>query len=115
MIDHTRTRWVRQVAGVATVGVVAALVGSCGSAPMHPSSVTPPETPPPGLEAFYNQQFDWKKCDDDASLECAGLTVPLDYADPGGDTLTIAVARHVAGHSYHGGGACHIGVSDGPQ
>ncbi|MDO8364748.1 MAG: alpha/beta hydrolase [Actinomycetota bacterium] len=41
--------------------------------------------------------IDWGTCDDeeatDEVLECATLTVPLDYADPGGDTIDIALVR----------------------
>ncbi len=36
----------------------------------------------------------WSKCD--GGFECARLRVPLDYADPGGRTLSLAIARHVA-------------------
>jgi pimeloyl-ACP methyl ester carboxylesterase len=36
----------------------------------------------------------WSPCDD--GLQCATLVVPLDYSDPRGPTLPIAVARHVA-------------------
>ena len=33
----------------------------------------------------------WTPCGD---LQCGSVTVPLDYADPGGPTIQIAVARH---------------------
>jgi pimeloyl-ACP methyl ester carboxylesterase len=36
----------------------------------------------------------WEPCAGD--FECATLTVPRDWADPGGDTLDIAVTRHLA-------------------
>jgi pimeloyl-ACP methyl ester carboxylesterase len=36
----------------------------------------------------------WTPCNGD--LQCGTLTVPLNYADPGGSTIGIAVERHVA-------------------
>ena len=62
-----------------------------------------------GLERFYAQSLDWAPCEDDPDftlgwshldgLECAWLTVPVDYAEPDGATLQIAVDRSVAPHS----------------
>lgn len=43
-----------------------------------------------GLEEFYTQEIDWAECEDG---ECATLTVPIDYADPGGGTLDLALLR----------------------
>lgn len=59
---------------------------------------------PPGLESFYTQNVEWGSCDSyetggetlSPSLECASVTVPLDYADPGGDTAQIAISRSPA-------------------
>ncbi|APY84683.1 hydrolase [Streptomyces alfalfae] len=59
---------------------------------------------PTGLGRFHTQDIDWHDCAlspddaagkrlDDAGARCADLTVPLDYTDPGGRTLTIAVSR----------------------
>ncbi len=42
------------------------------------------------LAAFYDQQLDWQDCGDN---DCARLEVPLDYADPQGETLEISVLR----------------------
>ena len=50
-------------------------------------------TPPAGSEAlakFYGQTLDWKGC---SGAECAGLSVPMDYAKPDGETITIQVLR----------------------
>lgn len=42
--------------------------------------------------------LDWSACADGAGAwECATLRVPLDYADPAGDTIDIAVTRLPAG------------------
>ncbi|HEX6417173.1 MAG TPA: alpha/beta hydrolase [Acidimicrobiales bacterium] len=36
-------------------------------------------------------ELDWTDCG--GSLECAELAVPVDYDDPGGDTLTLSISR----------------------
>ncbi|WKV15890.1 alpha/beta hydrolase [Janibacter limosus] len=45
-----------------------------------------------GPEPFYEQALQWGDCDT-GSGECAKLTVPVDYDDPGGTTIEIAVLR----------------------
>jgi pimeloyl-ACP methyl ester carboxylesterase len=42
------------------------------------------------LETFYDQELDWRECDD---AECAELTVPVDYGDPGGETIDLALLK----------------------
>jgi len=61
--------------------------------------------PPPGLETFYDQTLDWEPCapfavteEDrtayaDPVYDCARVTVPLDYADPDGETARIGLLR----------------------
>ena len=44
-----------------------------------------------GLETFYAQQPKWSDCED--GFECARVAVPLDYADPGGETIELALVR----------------------
>ena len=49
---------------------------------------------PQGLESFYNQGIDWQDCSDGTSpLQCGTVTVPLDYGNPGGRTITIALKK----------------------
>ncbi len=55
------------------------------------SSGSAPDDVPAGLETYYEQKVAWKDCGTD--LECADVTVPLDYAHPDGDHATIAVKR----------------------
>ncbi|MPV49555.1 alpha/beta fold hydrolase [Pseudactinotalea sp. HY160] len=54
-------------------------------------------TVPDGLEEFYDQQVEWGSCAGFGATggadECAYVIAPLDYADPGGDTIALAVAR----------------------
>src|SRR5437763_13335515 len=63
---------------------------------------------PAGLEKFYGQPLSWGECAPYATspdaksafssvaLQCARLTVPLDYTKPTGDTITIGVLRRKA-------------------
>ncbi|WP_165912879.1 alpha/beta hydrolase [Tamaricihabitans halophyticus] len=48
--------------------------------------------------AAKTSALDWKPCadtPDDERLACARLTVPVDWADPAGDTMELAVVRRV--------------------
>ncbi|MGW7824541.1 alpha/beta hydrolase [Streptomyces puniciscabiei] len=54
-------------------------------------SVSPPATAVPSSPALH-----WTRCAGDgldARQQCASLKVPMDYADPGGRTIDIAVSR----------------------
>jgi pimeloyl-ACP methyl ester carboxylesterase len=42
----------------------------------------------PALRRFYDQKLKWNDCGRD---KCALLTVPLDYVDPSGETIKLAV------------------------
>ena len=59
----------------------------------------PPRRPGPGPAAATTAPSlpivpaQWTSC---GELQCGSVTVPLDYADPDGPTLQIAVARHPA-------------------
>lgn len=77
--------------------MVALAVTGC-TAPKHQAGTTPPpadvdSAPSAELEPFYAQVLAWETCDEG---ECAMLEVPLDYADPGGQTIRLAVARQRA-------------------
>ncbi|MYW05473.1 alpha/beta fold hydrolase [Streptomyces sp. SID3343] len=65
-----------------------------------------------GLERYYGQRLDWHGCvlgpDDregaaleQAGARCAEVTVPLDYGDPGGRTVTLALSRIKATDTRH--------------
>lgn len=85
------------------------------------------------LARFHQQRLDWKSCvtgpDDDAGKEleqagakCADVTVPLDYAKPGGRTISVAISRIRATDSAHrvgplllnGGGPGGATIGDPP-
>lgn len=60
---------------------------------------------PPGLEKYYGQELSWGPCASYATtsadqmafrnggLECARVTVPVDYAEPAGKTLSFGLLR----------------------
>ncbi|MCX4775518.1 alpha/beta hydrolase [Streptomyces sp. NBC_01264] len=69
-----------------------------------------------GLDRYYRQQLGWGSCVkgpddttgrdlDRAGVQCADVTVPLDYADPRGRTITVAVSRLKATDTRHRIGA----------
>lgn len=55
---------------------------------------------PEGLEEFYAQPLEWSSCE--SSFECATLTVPVDYAEPDGATIDLALLRAKASGSAQG-------------
>ncbi|MFB4317594.1 alpha/beta hydrolase [Actinomadura sp. 21ATH] len=85
----------RAVMVVTALGA-AALVGWAGPAP---ASGPRPGTPPAGLSRYLAQRVDWGPCPADAAelgeagARCARIDVPLDYADPGGRSIELAISR----------------------
>lgn len=84
----------RRAVGIAVVALLV-LVGC--SPPRHQAPVTP-TTPPavpadvgPELADFYTQVPQWTECD--GPMQCADVRVPLDWADPTGDEITVRIAR----------------------
>ncbi|MEZ5191749.1 MAG: alpha/beta hydrolase [Nocardioides sp.] len=87
----------------AGVGVTMALLGTHADRPstgagvprVSPSPAGPEATraPRPALAPYYGQRLDWQPCGD---FYCARLTVPLDYADPGGETISLALLMRPA-------------------
>ncbi|WP_246127563.1 alpha/beta hydrolase [Amycolatopsis rhizosphaerae] len=97
-----------------TVTSLVCVLGACTTTP-GPSLPPSPPAPSPvadvhALDRFYQQKLTWGACgpfatDEDSAqafrapgVECARLTVPLDYARPQGDTITVGVLRHRATH-----------------
>ncbi len=85
----------------AVVAVGLALQGSPAEGPTvrpTPSPMTPPpasvtQPPKPALADFYSQRIDWSPCDTNPDDDCGTLTVPIDYAEPQGQTLELALLR----------------------
>jgi pimeloyl-ACP methyl ester carboxylesterase len=68
--------------------------------PVASGDVPGAEDPPDAaLAPFYSQQLAWKSCSD--GDQCATLEVPLDYDDPGGDTIGISIMRRAADDQDH--------------
>lgn len=84
------------VAGAASLALVlsgCSLLDRSDPAPAASPTATAVRTPPAGSEGlapFYAQQLAWKGC---GVGECAGLRVPLDYAKPAAETITVQVLR----------------------
>ncbi|MER6363357.1 alpha/beta hydrolase [Kitasatospora sp. NPDC001527] len=72
--------------------------------PTPTPTVKPTGQADPALQAFYGQQLGWAACKDDpktekideSAVQCTTLKVPLDYANPAGETLDVAVVRRPA-------------------
>ncbi|MFE7357274.1 hypothetical protein ACFU8Q_30040 [Streptomyces sp. NPDC057543] len=67
---------------------------------------------PDSFARFHGQHVDWHACAlgagdevgqklDAAGADCTDITVPLDYADPGGRTITVAISRLKATDTAH--------------
>lgn len=95
----------RRTAAAALAVLASAALVSCAY-PVAALAVSPVTPGPAGLGRFYDQQLGWGPCapfaGDDAErtmfsvpgLDCAKLTVPLDYSEPDGRTAQVAVLRH---------------------
>jgi pimeloyl-ACP methyl ester carboxylesterase len=90
---------------LAGAGAAAFYLTRSSSTDYDPVAIAPrPGTPPadqppdPALATYYSQKLDWQACGED---DCTTLTVPLDYADPGGETIGIHVVRRPADDEGH--------------
>ncbi len=84
------------IVGLATsAAVLAGAVPATASAPAAAGAgvltVAPTAATDPALARYYSQQLDWQSCLGD--LQCAWLTVPLDYAQPDGTTIGLRISR----------------------
>ena len=87
--------------GVGAGAVPAAALPAAGPAPAASSKAAVPQ----GLESFYSQKVEWYDCVAAAGVErsaektgfqCAKVAVPLDYSQPDGQTIEIAMKKHLA-------------------
>ena len=94
--------------GVGAGAVPAAALPAVGPAPAASSKAAVPQ----GLESFYSQKVEWYDCVATAGVEksadrtgfqCAKVTVPLDYSQPDGQTIEIAMKKHLATGSVRQG------------
>src|SRR5207248_771296 len=110
LLPSARSRAHQILFAGASVLLAAACTTSSPSAPPAPVTEThPPSGPvPAGLERFYGQSLTWADCapyatSEDArsafqarDIQCARLTVPMDYTKPDGPTITLGLLRHKA-------------------
>ena len=112
--------------GVGAGVVPAAAVPAAGPAPAASSNSK--AAVPKGLESFYGQKVEWYDCvatagveksADKTGFQCAKVTVPLDYSQPDGQTIEIAMKKHLAAGStrqgtlfMNPGGPGESGVND---
>ena len=92
------------VAALVLTGIASAAVvlwemfgGDGGEPPQRDVSPAEPgsqQAPSPELARFYTQELDWDDCAD--GIECSWFKVPMDYVDPDGEELDIAVVRVLA-------------------
>ncbi len=69
------------------------VIGGIAGSDSAPSVSVTPQSPPPGSEAlsrFYGQRLEWTDCE---GAQCATLEVPVDYANPQGDTIELALVK----------------------
>lgn len=65
------------------------------------------KAPTPELQLYYDQKIVWQSCEENQAVteitngetntvtySCAQITVPLDYANPTGKTITLQAVRH---------------------
>ena len=91
MTARRRTTLTAAAAAAALLLSGCSLVGGGSSAP--PSTAYTPQSPPTGsagLARFYSQKLDWTSC---SGGFCAKLTVPIDYANPSGPTIQLALLK----------------------
>ncbi|WP_426594149.1 alpha/beta hydrolase [Cellulomonas sp. McL0617] len=84
----------RLAAAVATLVGLALLLSGC-VAPKNQTTISTPAAAAPSvsagpLAAFYDQALEWSSCD---AGECATAQVPVEYANPAGGSIGIALAR----------------------
>ena len=103
-----RPRTKRFVAVIAALMVCTGLT-ACQDDPeitASPATASASATIPAGLENFYNQKVSWYACakkgmgeaksGEKTGFTCAKVKVPLDYNNPGGETIEIAMKKRAA-------------------
>ncbi|GAB3128011.1 alpha/beta hydrolase [Tsukamurella serpentis] len=101
-----------QIGGSAEPAESSTVYGGPGGSGASAGPGAPP-TSVPGLKKYYEQKLAWGSCTEMAKadevaafdpkrLECARLTVPIDYNDPGAGETQLAVARVKASGAKQG-------------
>ncbi|MFJ9448071.1 alpha/beta fold hydrolase [Kitasatospora sp. NPDC101235] len=79
-----------------TTSLLTAAAVTAVLAALTPATAFAAEDP---LQRYAQQWLRWERCDagQPAAFECATVQVPLDYADPGGRRIDLAISRIKAG------------------
>ncbi|RLV57527.1 alpha/beta hydrolase [Aeromicrobium phragmitis] len=84
--------------GVAVAALALTIAAALGvasllrdDAPQATPSEPTGEQAPDGLEDFYAQHVEWRDCEGGA--QCGTVEVPVDYAEPDGETLELAMRK----------------------
>lgn len=87
------------------------VLAACSQQPSDPESPTaqPPASPsdsptampdvPAELADYYEQDAEWEEC---GQFDCADIEVPLDYDDPDGERIDVAMKRRGASQESQG-------------
>ncbi|WP_079109953.1 alpha/beta hydrolase [Streptomyces roseifaciens] len=83
----------RRIAPLLSVGIATAFVSALTPATAFSAPEASAAKDP--LRQYAQQKPRWQRCDagSPAAFQCATLKVPLDYSDPGGKEIDIAVSR----------------------
>lgn len=75
----------------------ALMISGCTSGSSSPSASAAGggTAPSDALRPYYEQQLKWRPCGV-SGFDCATMKAPLDYAEPAGDSIKLAVARKKA-------------------
>lgn len=89
---HARSR----VVALAISAALAATLALAGCAPSTAPVPTPTSATaiPAEYAKYYQQQLNWAPCA--TNDQCATATAPLDWSQPAGRTISLALVRHVA-------------------
>ncbi|WP_367132686.1 MULTISPECIES: alpha/beta hydrolase [Streptomyces] len=83
-----------------TAGLAAAILSALTPATaLAVSTASDASTAEDPLRQYTQQKLQWKRCDAKGpdAFQCTTLKVPLDYSDPGGRTIGLAISRLKAG------------------
>lgn len=96
-MTSARTKW---GVAVAAIAVLATTLSGCFLLPTdRPSSGEPTPAADAPFAAYFDQKVSWSKC---GTLECADISVPIDWADESSDSATIAMAKMPAAGTSQG-------------
>jgi pimeloyl-ACP methyl ester carboxylesterase len=87
-----RTARATTLASTVLVTALAASLAAASPAAADPLDLPADDT---ALAEFHDQELAWAPCTEEVlqGLECADVVVPLDYSDPGGERVTVAISR----------------------